>query len=526
MTEAETHDDWPAGIMFRPPREIGWQSKIIIKSFLMQKALLAADTGLGKSMMTMGVSGFAFEEGQIDLAVIICEANKLSEWREDFLAHTRLSVTVYHGPKAKRERILDGPLPQVLITTYETYRGDIAVFPPKGSRSKTLTPGPLMKIISGKRLFIAYDEVTRLGRRGSQLYKAHEWALRQLRKGPVPPRVIGLTATPMDTDLDNIFSEMRLIVPEAMPTVKDYEATVVTSRHPVYKTPSYSQAGKEWFRARCEPWIIRKRKTDPDVIADFPKVTEKFRCIQMHDDQYQAYRALEDLAWDEHGKHKEVPGLGVLLRLMAGDPLAVLESAQAGRSELAKAVAEEMGAELAGCSSAKAQELISLADLVMSGGGKLMVFTHFANTVLPVLRRRLGDRPVFTYHGGMSHADREVQKDAFRASQGPGILLVSDAAARGINVPEADVIVEYELATLHSVREQRKGRGDRLGRSIPLTFISFVLTSTIEGARHANVLLARNAAQDFMLRDDEDERYMTAADRRLLYSQARPRKAG
>jgi superfamily II DNA or RNA helicase len=524
-TAPETHPDWPPDILFRPPRAIGWQTDFIVRMYLMQNALLAAETGLGKSMMTMGVAGLAAEQGVIDHVLIVCEVNKLKEWQEDFAKFTRLPAVICYGPRARRLKIL-ADLPAVIITTYETARDDAAVFPPKSSRSRTLAPGPLTEALEGKRVLIAYDEVTKLGRRSSNLYKAHNWMLKRLRAAEPGCRVLGLTATPMETDLDNIFSEMRLIVPGAMPTVAEYEERVIASRHPVYRTPRYSEEGKEWFRELCDPWILRKRKTDPDVCDGFPELTERFRRIRMHPDQFSAYRALEDLAWTPEGERREVKGLAALLRQMAGDPLAVLEAARAGNSKLARMVAEEMGAELERCSSAKAEELISIADLVMSSGQKLLVFTFFGQTVLPVLEKRLAGRPVFAYHGEMSPAERERQKHAFKTFPGGAIMLASDAAAKGINLPEISYMVEYDIATKHSLREQRKGRGSRLGGHGPLTVISLVLDSTIEGGAHIRRLLERNETQDYMLHDDEDEDHMSAAGRRELFAQARPRKAG
>jgi superfamily II DNA or RNA helicase len=521
----ETHPDWPPGILFRPPRAIGWQTDFIVQLYLMRNALLAADTGLGKSMMTMGVAGLAAEQGVIDHVLVVCEVNKLLEWKDDFERHTRLPAVICHGPRARRLKIL-ADLPTVIITTYETARDDAAVFPPKSSRSRTLKAGPLTEALEGGRVLVAYDEVTKLGRRSSNLYKAHNWMLKRLRAAQPGCRVLGLTATPMETDLDNIFNEMRLIVPDAMPTVAEYEERVIASRHPVYKTPRYSEEGKAWFRELCDPWILRKRKTDPNVRDSFPPLTEKFRRIRMHPDQFRAYQALEDLSWTPEGEHREVPGLSLLLRQLAGDPLAVLETARVGNSQLARMVAEEMGDELAKCSSAKAEELASIADLVMSSGQKLLVFTFFGQTVLPVLARRLEGRQVFTYHGGMSEAERERQKHAFKTCSGGAILLASDAAARGINLPEISYMVEYDIATKHSLREQRKGRGSRLGNLDPLTVISLILESSIEGASHIRRLIERNETQDYMLHDDEDEDHMSAADRRELFAQARPRKAG
>lgn len=518
---ADPHPDWPEGILFKPTYTIDWQYEFIARMYLQGRAVLAADMGLGKSVMALGTAAVAFEYQQIDLVVVVCEANKLTEWVRDFGRFTRLSAGLYHGPK--RKDLLTG-LPQALVTTYETARTDVAVFPPKGSRSRTLLPGPLLEAMAGKRVMLVYDEVTKIGhRRSSKLYKAHKWLEQQLRSVCKEARVIGLTGTPMETDLEGMFNEFRVVVPAAMPTVKWFEDNVVKSRDP-YGRPTYRPEGMARFREMCDPHILRKRKSDPDVRDSFPPLLEEFRRVQMHQDQYRLYRMLEDLAWDDRGERQDVPGLQLALRLLAGDPLAVLEAARHGDSPLLAMLAEELGGDLEKCSSAKAEELVSTADIVMSGGGKMMVFTFFAHTVLPALVQRMGDRQVFTYHGGMTTAQRDHQLALFEKCQGGAVLFASDAAARGINVPFVEVIAEYEPASKHATRVQRANRGHRLGRMVPLTFVTLVLESSIEVTSNMSSVLARNAAQDYMLHDDEAEGFLTADDRRELYAQARPRK--
>lgn len=511
---------WPDGALFWPPRVIPYQTDYIARMYLMEDALLAADLGTGKTVMSLGTAGLAMERGDIDLVLVVCERNKLAEWKSDFGVFTRIPAEIYHGPK--RRRLLEAPLPPAVITTYETCRSDVAVFPPKGSRKRTLHPGPLMEAMTGRRVMIIYDESTKLGRRSSRLYKAHYWMRSRLRvPGERVPRVLGLTATPMESDYDNIFNQLRLIVPRAMPTVAEYERQVVRSRD-IYGRPKYSPEGSEWFRAMVTPWILRKRKSDPDVREYFPPLTEKFLRIEMRADQRAAYRALEDLAWDEDGNFREVPGLSTLLRQLAGDPWAVGEAARTGSSALARMAAEEM-TELETCSSAKAEELISLCDLVMSSGGKLVVFSFFT-TVLRALRRRLGDRPVYLYTGEQTDADREDQKARFRAREGGAVLLSSDAGARGINLPEASYIVEYEVARTHSLRMQRAGRGHRLGKQDPLTVITMILEASAEAKNSVPSLLRRNADQDYILGDDGAEGHVSARDRAMMFAMSRPRK--
>jgi hypothetical protein len=329
----------------------------------------------------------------------------------------------------------------------------------------------------------------------------------------------------MERDLEDIFNQLRLIVPEGVPTVTEFNRRVIKSRHPVYGTPSYHEDGKAWFRDLAAPWILRKRKSDPDVREYFPPFSEKFCLIPMHADQRRIYRLLEDLAWDpKDGSFIEVPGLNVLLRQLAGDPHAVLEAAQHGTSALAKMVAEEMRWELQQCSSAKAERLCTDVDLVLAAEAKAVVFTHFGQTVLPAVHARLGGRPVFTYHGEMTQRERDHQKNAFMSCSGGAILLSSDAGSRGINLP-CSYIIEYDVAQKHSTRQQRAGRGHRLGHQDPVTFYTYVLEDTIESYSSVRTLLDRNETQDFILGDEGAPNFTTADNRREMFAAAKHRRA-
>src|SRR5690606_31712686 len=95
-------------------------------------------------------------------------------------------------------------------------------------------------------------------------YKAHQYALGELRKaGRV--KVLGLTATPLERGYEDGFNQLRLIVPEHMPLVKEFESRYVLSRDP-FGRPTYDKIAINEFVERVGPHLTRKRKTDPDVI--------------------------------------------------------------------------------------------------------------------------------------------------------------------------------------------------------------------------------------------------------------------
>jgi superfamily II DNA/RNA helicase len=275
----------------------------------------------------------------------------------------------------------------------------------------------------------------------------------------------------------------------------------------------------EWFSRICAPVILRRRKTDADVRAQFPPFTEKFVLCQMHADQRELYQRLEDLAWDDKGNYQKVPGLGVLLRQFICDPLAIKYSSSA----LGKMIWEELQVELEKCTSAKAEELVRQLDAITGNGHKAIVFTFFGQSVLKALQERLADFQVHVYHGEMTPAQKEAAKRAFLDTPGGRILLASDAGARGINAP-CGYILEYEPARTPSLRTQRAGRGHRIDSDIPVTLMTLVTEDSLEDANAIPQLLERNEMQDLVLGDTEAEGYTTADDRREMFARAKRRK--
>jgi SNF2 family DNA or RNA helicase len=525
-----TVPDWPPGAAYWSPRSIPFQVDMVARSWVLRQMMICADLGTGKSHIALMMLGLAFELDEADVVLIVCKRNKLAEWMDDLATFTSLShlARLYHGPRRKALLSLS---PGILVTTYHAVRSDAVV--PAGPKGKQLADGPLMEFLRGKRVLVFYDEITQLGNRSSAIYKVHHHVLSQLRKEHPDMRVYGLTGTPIEKDWENAFSEMRLVWPQGMPLVKDFEALCIRKKvlirtgkslYASYERIIWDEEGCRQFAARCAPRLLRKRKTDSDVASQFPPRTEEFVRCAMHADQGALYRTMEDLAWDEQGNPQAVPGLGMMLMLAAGHPKALLNAAANGRSKLATLLRETIGDQISACSSAKTEMLTDdyLDLIVRDQGSKAIVFTFFASTVLPALHEILEPRyPVFVYDGGPRS---EGQKREFRSFSGGAVLLASDAGSDGINIPEADYVIEYESAREHSVRTQRFGRADRLGRVTPLTCLTFVLEGTVEESRLIPRLLERNEQQDIFLGDEEAEGHLTAEERREMFAISRKRR--
>ncbi|MFE0490191.1 DEAD/DEAH box helicase [Streptomyces griseoaurantiacus] len=512
--------------VFRSPRGLfPCQQEGVAFSYLRRSGLLIADTGVGKSVITMALAALLAEDGTEDLVLLVCKQNKITEWQEDFAEFTTLPAAVHHGPK--RMAAARQHLPHVLISTYETLRADLARFSvPPGKRARTAQPGPLLQELldaqaRGRRILVVYDEISdKLRNRSSQLYKAHSYALAQLRRVQKDLRVLGLTATPIARDYEDGFNLLRLVVPDAMPTVTAFNDAVVKSRDD-YGRPRYDSAGVDWFISLARPHLWRKRKTDPDVRELFPKRIEEFRTLRMAADQERFY---DEVASLQEGLDEPVPGLHTALRQIAAHPAALLHSAARRGSQLAVEIVASYGEEhIRGLSSRKTDELVEyLSTLVHGQRDKAVVFSQFGPSVLPLLAQALlkGGIRSYLYTGEMSGPERELARSSFRADTDPCVFLTSDAGKDGINLPEATYLVEYESALTYETRTQRLGRIDRITSTAPsITCTTFVLQGTVEQAI-VSTMLKRNEMADRFVGDEGAQGHVGALQRRRSYAMA------
>lgn len=479
----------------------------------------------GKSVGAVALAVLCVQDGLVDRVLVVCERNKVREWVADFEADTDLSVRKHHG--AGRQRRLERlGVPRVLVTTYETAKSDCAAS--KGPRS--FVPGYLLDALRGQRVLVIYDESTKLRNRSSANYKAHEFILKTLRKEGYA-KVLALTATPLEKDYEDGFNQLRLAVPNYMPLVKEFEDGCIRYRDP-FGRPVYDYVGVQEFMARVRPHISRRRKTDPDVIDQFPPLTEEYRFVELSQPHMDFYRMAEEVAFEMSEVAAEGGqdiGIWALLRQIAGHPAAIIHSARKeDGSRYAKEIVDVLGEDhLRKIPSAKTEELKRyLSTVVSDQGAKAAVFTFFGQSVLLELERELKEAgfPVFVYHGAQSAHDNEAAKQDFKIFEGGAVFLTSDAGARGINLPEVTYPVEYESALTHAMRIQRRDRAHRINSRLgPVTSMTFIAEGTLEEQIFSSVL-QRNEKHDVFAGDlDAGENFVSAADRRMILAEARRR---
>ena len=505
---------WPEGALYHSPLGLyPFQAEGIARAYLGIQSgipgwMFVWDTGLGKSHAAMRLAALGFEDDAVDFVLLICERGKLKEWKNDFEEFTRLDVRVHHGPR--RKWLLHEPvLPQVLITTYETGKADLVKAEQTGrTRRKTLSSGDLLiKILKqARRPMIIFDEADRLSNRSAMNYRSYEHVLKTIRKEFKIPAIM-LTGTPIRKDWEDAFNQLRLLRPASMPLIKEFDKYFVRGRD-VYGRARYYDFRMEEFAELCSDMVLPKSKTDADVIDQFPTTTEEALWVDLEGDQRKLYELVKEL--------DGVPGQKTALRQICAHPAALVHSATEGVSKLARMLVAEYGEDtLRSMPSAKTDALGEYLERVVNQGAKAVVFTFFGPSVIPHLRAALTARgiPVRTHDEGDGIEE-------FKRAKGGCVLLASDAVARGINLPEASYLIEYDLASTYGLRTQRINRASRIGSGGPsLTVRSMLCQESIEVALMYSMLRG-NAQTDTLLgRGVTGEEFLSADMRRELLTE-------
>ena len=275
---------------------------------------------------------------------------------------------------------------------------------------------------------------------------------------------IALTGTPIENRLGDLWSIFDFINPGLLGSAREF--TSYTKRLAGKPNP-YGP-----LRDLVRPYILRRLKTDRNVITDLPDKTEVKAFCQLSRTQTALYQqAVEDLAERlDAAKGMERRGL-VLAFLMRFKQICNHPSQWLGDGVWAED------------DSGKWARLREIGEVIAAKQEKALVFTQFREVTAP-LASFLGGvfgRPGLVLHGETEVKKRKERVQRFQEDESvPFFVLSLKAGGSGLNLTAASHVIHFDRWWNPAVENQATDRAFRIGQTKNVLVHKIVCRGTVE----------------------------------------------
>ena len=295
---------------------------------------------------------------------------------------------------------------------------------------------------------------------------------------------IALTGTPIENNLRDLWSIFDFINPGLMGSSKAFADFV--KRLSTQEPPSYAP-----LRRLAAPYILRRLKTDKNVIADLPDKTEVRAFCSLSKRQATLYQAtVAELEQRLKQGEDDITRRGLVLAMLMRLKQICNHPAQwLGDSSY---VAEDSG---------KFGRLVEIAETVASRQEKLLVFTQFKEIIPPLERLLSGafSRPGLVLHGETAVGKRKEVVKMFQEEETvPFCILSLKAGGTGLSLTAASHVAHFDRWWNPAVENQATDRAFRIGQKRNVLVHKFVCRGTLEERIDALIESKQKLAQDVL----------------------------
>ena len=423
-------------------------------------ACLADDMGLGKTVTLIALHLHPHEsDADTGPTLVVCPASLLGNWEQEVERFAPgVPVRRFHGGSRSLEDLRDG----FVLTTYGTLRRDAA----------TLTQVDWDLVVA--------DEA-------QHVKNARTSTARALRSIDARARV-ALTGTPVENNLTELWSILDWATPGLLGSRQAFRKVWAG---PIESGLEPTRAAQ--FRDLIDPFLLRRRKSDPGIAPELPPKTETDHRLSLTREQVVLYEAfvrdtmarIEKLPADDPTRRGLVLALLTGLKQICNHPAHFLKQSGAA-------------ARLSG-RSAKLDLVDELLGTVLAEDGAVLVFTQYV-AMARLLEAHFSKAgvPHQLLHGGTPVRDREAMVARFQAGEVPVFLLSLKAGGTGLNLTRADHVVHVDRWWNPAVEEQATDRAYRIGQTKPVQVHRMIATGTIE-ERIAELLERKRSLADSVL---------------------------
>jgi superfamily II DNA or RNA helicase len=413
-------------------------------------ACLADDMGLGKTITLIALH---LHRGQRRLAkgptLVVCPASLMGNWETEIHRFAPgVPVRRFHGNsrdlsfsrKLSRFGSTTASGDGFVLTTYGTMRRD----------HHALGEVPWDLVVA--------DEA-------QHIKNATSSTARNLRTIDSQCRV-ALTGTPVENNLTELWAILDWATPGLLGSRNAFRKVWAA---PIESGVDPSVARR--FAQLVEPFLLRRRKSDPGIAPELPSKTETDHAIGLTREQVVLYEALVRESMERIERADEDTRRGLVLALLTGlkqicnHPAHYLRQASGrlkGRSEKLDLCDELLGT-------------------ILSENGSVLVFTQYV-AMARLLERHFAAAsiPTLFLHGGTPVRAREQMVRDFQDGAAPVFLLSLKAGGTGLNLTRADHVIHFDRWWNPAVEDQATDRAHRIGQTRAVQVHRLVTEGTIE----------------------------------------------
>ncbi|GAB4383531.1 MAG: DEAD/DEAH box helicase [Phycisphaerales bacterium] len=447
--------DDPAGFRgtLRPYQRRGLSWMAFLERFGLG-ACLADDMGLGKTIQLLALLLHERETtppAEILPTLLVAPMSVLGNWMHEIRRFApQLRTLVHHGLERLQGQALidEAAACDIVITTYALAHRD----------RETLD-----KVNWGR---IVLDE--------AQYIKNPAAKQSQAVRGFVARHRIALTGTPVENRLSELWSIMDFLNPGYLGPSASFR-----TRFSIPIERYRDQSRSEQLRGLVQPFILRRVKSDPSVVADLPEKLESREFCHLTNEQATLYencvkRMLADVDQSEGISRRGVV-LAALIRLkqICNHPSQLLKD-----HDFASGKAPDPSR------SGKCVRLLEMLDEVLAEGDQALIFTQFRQMghLLEAMLEHELDREILFLHGGTPQSQRQKIVETFQKADGsrPILILSLKAGGVGLNLTAATHVFHFDRWWNPAVENQATDRAYRIGQTRTVQVHKFVVRGTLE----------------------------------------------
>jgi len=433
-------------------------------AFLRQWGLggcLADDMGLGKTLQTIALLLHARERanGAARPTLVVCPTSVVNNWERE-LARFAPSLRVYahHGAARKKNDLAARAAESdVVLSSYPLLQRD----------EKQLTALAWSHVILDEAQNIKNPE-TRQARAARKLDA--QWRL-------------ALTGTPVENRLSELWSIFQFLNPGYLGAQAEFQRRFA---NPIER--GGDDAAAQQLKRLAGPFILRRVKTDPQVISDLPAKNEMKIFCNLTREQATLYEAVvrDSLKRIQESEGIERRGivLATLLKLkqVCNQPAQFLGDASAlpGRS-------------------GKLARLSEMLAEVRAVRERALVFTQFAEMgklLQAYLQSELADEVLFLYGSTPTKARTQMIDRFQNDAHGPAVFILSiKAGGTGLNLTRANHVFHFDRWWNPAVENQATDRAFRIGQTRNVQVYKYLCAGTFEEQIDAMIERKQKLAQ-------------------------------